>query len=121
MHILLVEPDTLLAKYYSKALERVGSVVVAHSSQDAITLADERKPDVIVLETQIARHNGLEFLYELRSYQEWQDIAVVVHTKLVGQPIDSKHLADLGPIVLLDKHETTVSELMKTVKACGGQ
>ena len=77
--ILLIEPDNLLANRYSQALAYAGhSVSRAIAAQEAINLADEINPDLIILEIQIAEHNGIEFLYEFRSYPEWQKVPVII-------------------------------------------
>jgi len=78
-NILLLEPDAILAKTYQTALETLGHKVQWHkSAQTALHSADTNQPDLVLLELQMAEHNGLEFLYEFRSYPEWQDIPVVV-------------------------------------------
>lgn len=77
--ILLVEPDVLLSKSYKKALEGQGyEVFVFRTAQDAIHGTDEHRPDLIILEIQLMGHSGIEFLYELRSYSDWQTLPVVV-------------------------------------------
>lgn len=47
-------------------------------AQAAISAIDQSTPDLILMELQLAVHNGIEFLYELRSYTEWQGLKVVV-------------------------------------------
>lgn len=77
--ILLVEPDRVLANLYSKALTSSGhQVEVATSAQSAIHAVDHLKPAVVILELQLINHSGIEFLYEFRSYPEWQNIPVLV-------------------------------------------
>lgn len=81
MHILLIEPDKLLAATYRQALERAGhKVAVAHDAQAAINVADASLPELVILELQLIEHNGIEFLYEFRSYPEWQTIPVIVNS-----------------------------------------
>lgn len=61
-HILLVEPDISLGKLYTSSLELSGySVSHCRTAQDAITSADENIPDLVLLEIEIAIHNGIEF------------------------------------------------------------
>lgn len=77
--VLLIEPDAVLATTYEHALQQVGHKVRASATaQDAIDAADELGPDVIVLELQLVAHSGIEFLYELRSYPEWQSVPAIV-------------------------------------------
>jgi CheY-like chemotaxis protein len=79
--ILLVEPNTLLARAYGEALLRVGHTVqMVTSAQSAISAADTTCPDLIILELQLVGHNGLEFLYEFRSYPDWQHVPLILLT-----------------------------------------
>src|SRR5665213_4365074 len=79
--ILLVEPDRLLAETYSQALTGAGhKVMIAPGAQAAISAADTARPDLVILELQLIEHSGVEFLYEFRSYPEWQNIPVIIQT-----------------------------------------
>lgn len=69
MHVLLIEPNTLLAATYRQALQHAGHEVRhVTGAQAAVMAADGRTPDVVVLELQLPQHSGLEFLHEFRSY-----------------------------------------------------
>src|SRR5665213_2102299 len=89
--ILLIEPDRRLAETYAKALVAAGHKVTARAgAQSAITAADGAKPDLVILELQLIEHSGVEFLYEFRSYPEWQDIPVLIHSGVpAGEFTDS--------------------------------
>jgi DNA-binding response OmpR family regulator len=79
--ILLVEPDYVLAKTYHTALTEAGhNVTPAAGAQSALIAADRTRPELIILELQLIEHSGIEFLYEFRSYPDWQDIPVLLHT-----------------------------------------
>src|SRR5690606_29592146 len=80
MRVLFVEPDDRLASQYTLALGDIAEVVCVPNAQLAIHAVDEFSPDVVVLELQLAAHNGVEFLYELRSYADVQNIPVILHT-----------------------------------------
>jgi DNA-binding response OmpR family regulator len=80
-HILLVEPDRILAKTYFAALKAAGHVVrITATAQSAVFCADDVRPDIAIIELQLASHSGIEFLYEFRSYPDWQKIPVIVNT-----------------------------------------
>jgi two-component system response regulator VicR len=118
MRILFVEPDKILASVYSDALTKAGhKVATAYTAQAAINKIDAESPDLIILEVQLAAHNGIEFLYELRSYGEWQHIPVLIHTMVPDhqlQPgVDTQHLGISG---YLYKPATSILRLISTVK-----
>lgn len=81
--ILLLEPDKELGGTYKNVLEFSGhDVAHCHDAQMAIHHIDKQLPDVIITELHLAMHGGIEFLYELRSYTEWQNIPVIVLSSL---------------------------------------
>ncbi len=80
--ILLIESDRQLASYARNFLDNSGYETILHYDlQTAISVTDSQKPDVIILNLQLAARSGIEFLYELRSYPDWQSLPVIV----VGQ------------------------------------
>jgi DNA-binding response OmpR family regulator len=81
--ILLIEPDQVLAEVYRQALQAEGhSVVLSTSAQAAVMVADDHQPDLVIIELQLVEHSGIEFLYEFRSYPDWQNIAVIIHSQV---------------------------------------
>ncbi len=81
--LLLIEPDRMLAETYVQCLNAAGHTVVACAgAQAAIMSADQTTPDLVILELQLVEHSGIEFLYEFRSYSEWQAIPVLIQTSV---------------------------------------
>lgn len=118
MHILLIEPDTILAQIYIQALENAGnSVSYVGSADAAIHTADRKRPDVVVLEMQLANHSGVAFLQEFRSYNDWLAIPVLVHTLIPPtqlQPFEAA-LHEMGVVARLYKPQTTLRQLVAAV------
>jgi len=76
--VLLIETDRQLAKNLQSYLELNDFIVDIHSDiQNAIMSTDTQCPDVIILDLILAGRSGIEFLYELRSYPEWQSVPVI--------------------------------------------
>lgn len=121
MNILLVEPDTKLAATYCAYLQMSGEHIVRRvaTAQTAIHAIDTQQPDVIVLELQLAKHSGIEFLYELRSYPEWQHIPVLVHTVVPASSLalGQKSLASLGVVSYAYKSDTTLAKLLTALES----
>lgn len=83
LRVLILEPDKLLAYSYKKAFEHSSfSVSIANNGQAAIDDADIARPDLIVMELQLPAHDGLEFLYEFRTYPDWQNVPILINTNL---------------------------------------
>lgn len=119
MHILLVEPDTLLAQSYRSGLTQAGHTVDhAGTAQAAVHCADEHKPDLVVVSLEMARHNGIEFLYEFRSYGEWQDIPAIVLTSLPSPELvrDDVLREQLRVESILARSQSSVADIVRTVE-----
>lgn len=117
-NILLIEPDTILARTYQAALEQNNHrVYVSGDAQAAVFVLDEKNIDVIVLELQLANHNGVELLHEIRSYPEWDDIPVVLHSFVPQtQSVLGEHFWDqLGIVEYLYKPHASLRRLNTVV------
>ena len=98
--VLLVEPDLLLGETYRDFLVHKGHVVQwRQTAETAVQALDNNPIDVVILELQMAGHNGLELLYEIRSYQDWQKLPIVIHTVIKAERIDIKMLKEQIGIV----------------------
>lgn len=120
MHILLIEPDTILAQLYIQAFENAEhSVSYVMSAESAIHIADRKKPDIVVLEMQLASHSGVAFLQEFRSYADWLPIPVILHTVVPpGELADFKTaLQEMGVIEQLYKPRTTLRQLVSVLES----
>lgn len=120
--ILLIEPDKLLADTYVEALRSAGHEVnAAGSAQAAILAADAIEPDLVIMEIQLVEHSGIEFLYEFRSYPEWQGIPVLLQTNVPrAEFADSWQLLnqELGVRDYLYKPRTSLKQLIAGINAC---
>ncbi len=116
--VLLIEPDKLLAMTYIKALKSENITLHWESSaQNSVSYIDKHPPTLIILELQLASHNGVEFLHELRSHSDWQKIPVILHTVV---PMAEINLSDdaakqLGIVEYLYKPQTSLAQLIAKV------
>lgn len=117
--ILLVEPDRLLAECYVQALQAAGhDVMAASSAQAAILAADQAAPELVILELQLVEHSGVEFLYEFRSYPEWQAIPIIIQSQVPPAEFnDNRQLlrGELGVRLYLYKPQTSLRALLEAV------
>jgi DNA-binding response OmpR family regulator len=115
MNILLVEPDNILKQTVINALENDGHTVIgAENAQQAMDELDKSKNfDLVILELQLAGHGGVEFLYECRSYSEWQELPVIVHSMVPANRLarNQKMLDLLGVKSYFYKPATSLGQL----------
>ena len=118
MNILLIEPDLRLSATYELALRGAGHVVsAAGTAQQAVHSADGLEPDLVILELQLAAHNGVEFIYEFRSYAEWIEVPIILLTMVAPRAlqITDDMLKQLGIVDILYKPATTLRQLVRAV------
>lgn len=117
-HVLLIEPDRLTGRLYQQALERAGwHADLAHSAQEAILSADAITPDVVVMEADLAGHSAAAFLYEFRSYIDWRDVPVILHTSVAPTRLEpfAEALRQLGVRDILYKPQQRLQMLINRV------
>ena len=117
--ILHIEPDSLLAETYTASLELAGhSVDAVTSAQAGIHAADKITPDLVLLELQLVEHSGVEFLYEFRSYPEWQSIPVIVLSNVPPAEFSGSHdllTHELGVQAYQYKPQTSLRQLLALI------
>src|SRR3954465_15447238 len=87
-------------------------------AQTAVMVADQHQPDLVILELQLVEHSGIEFLYEFRSYAEWQGIPAIIHSLVPpGEFQSNRQLLEdeLGVAAYLYKPRTSLRQLLNTV------
>lgn len=120
MDVLIVEPSKDLALVIAEALARQEiSSNIAHSSQAAIKIADTQTPKTVVLELLMHGHNGLEFIYEFKTYAEWLDIPIILYTNLSADELNiNQNLArDMGIVANLYKPTNSLEDLVSSVES----
>ena len=90
INILLVEDDNLDQMEVQRTLEKkniMHKLKVARNGEDAIRALQQKdsdsfagKPDIILVDLNMPKMNGFEFLGHLKRNEEWRDIKVFVLT-----------------------------------------
>lgn len=118
MHVLIVEDDQDLSEMYALALRAAGyRVTVAGNAQDALDVLENKHIGLIVLDILLPRHNGLNVLHELRTYDDWRLLPVIILSSLSAEDIHvtTAHLQQLGVAEYLLKSRTKPQELVSAV------
>ncbi len=118
--VLLIEPNRVLGQTYHRALTSAGHHVhTCATAQSAILSADEICPDIVVLELQLVAHSGVEFLYEFRSYADWQAVPIIVHSHVpaafFGSTNSTSVAKQLGIAEYFYKPNTSLQTLLKAI------
>ncbi|MBX4201856.1 response regulator [Candidatus Saccharibacteria bacterium] len=119
-NILLLEPDKVLAGKLKDYFAYANHSVSVHSDpQVAISQADIQEPQLVITELQLAGRSGVEFLYEFRSYPEWQDIPVIIYSNLDTKQADaySEVFDELNVRACLYKPASGLEELLTAAES----
>jgi CheY-like chemotaxis protein len=119
MTVLIIEPDKILVKEYAKAFKQSGfKVQTCSDAQKAVTLCDASQPDAIILELQMAGHNGVEFLHEFRSYDDWNAIPIFIYSCIPEYALgtETKSWESYGVIRYFYKPNSNLNQLIGAVK-----
>jgi DNA-binding response OmpR family regulator len=84
MNIICIEPDVVLARVYKKVFTENATTTcrICLDPQAAIEQTDAHRPDCIVMELQLAPLSGFAFLQELRSYEDFSTIPVIIYSSV---------------------------------------
>ena len=94
--ILIVEDDVLLREAFKLLLEDAGyQVLEAGTATDAITLATERLPALVVLDLGLPDRPGLDVVRTLRRDPDMVDLPVIALTGRVG-PQEERECLEAG-------------------------
>lgn len=113
--ILIVEDYPSLQQIYQTVLAREGySISLASDGKEALQLAADQDPDLILLDLLMTNMGGLEFLKNY-NLTEHPGTKVIVFSNLASPEL-AQEAKELGAARYLTKAKFTPRELVSTVK-----
>src|SRR5581483_710860 len=114
--VLIAEDGTALVTLLTYNLEREGfRVIEAHDGEEALLIASEEKPDLVLLDWMMPQLSGIEVCRRLRGRQETRNVPIVMLTAR-GEETDRIRGLDTGADDYVTK-PFSVDELMARVRA----
>jgi len=114
--IAIIEDDPVISQMYRMKFEADGfDVQLADNGKRGVALAQEFKPDIILLDVQMPGMNGAEALAEIRSHTWGKSIPVIVLTNL-GEEEAPKSLKTLDVHSYIVKADLTPRQVVGRVK-----
>jgi DNA-binding response OmpR family regulator len=118
--ILFIEDEAALQRAMGDTLTANGyEVIQALNGEIGIRLAEERKPDIILLDLILPEKDGFEILTKLRGNDETSHIPVIVLTNLEGSEEVEKALS-LGATTYLVKAHYSLEEVLAKITGAIG-
>jgi DNA-binding response OmpR family regulator len=114
--ILLVEDDDRLANVYETRLQSEGFTTKrVANGEDALAMAIQVKPDLILLDVMMPKVSGFDVLDILRNTPETSNIKIIMLTAL-SQESDKQRAVSLGVDDYLIKSQVVIADVVDRVK-----
>lgn len=114
--ILLVEDDDALASVYETRLAAEGfNMKRVPNGEDALAMALQFKPDLILLDVMMPKVSGFDVLDILRNTPETANVKIIMLTAL-SQDSDRERAESLGVDDYLVKSQVVIADVMDRIK-----
>ena len=81
LEIMVVDDSVAIRNVVSHLMQRQGwKVITAKDGLEAIEVLHTWQPDLIILDIEMPRMNGYEFMRSIRAQQKFKDLPVIMHT-----------------------------------------
>lgn len=114
--ILLIEddPDQIII-YKNRFKIAKHELLVANNGKDGLKMAEEEKPDVILIDIVMEGIGGMEVLEKLKQNSKTKDIPALILTNLYKKSLAQKAM-DLGALDYIVKSKVSLSDTLKRVE-----
>jgi DNA-binding response OmpR family regulator len=115
--ILLVDDDLDDQKFFDEALKLVDKSVTLYTAKDGVDAIEQlmvKTPDVILLDLNMPRMNGVEFLQELKASNRFRSIPVIIYSSFLST-CDKVEVMSLGAKQFVRK-PIAFGETVNTIK-----
>jgi signal transduction histidine kinase/CheY-like chemotaxis protein/methyl-accepting chemotaxis protein len=121
--ILIVDDDDVGRRGVKIALERVGwQTAEADNGEAALTLLQNMRPEVILLDLMMPQMDGFEFLDQMRRKKDWCDIPVVVITARDLTAEDRARLnGGVERVIQKTGRDEMLREVLDVLSRCAGR
>src|ERR1051326_9601433 len=114
--VLVIEDESALVTLLRYSLEREGGrVLEAMDGEEALLVASEEKPDVVLLDWMLPQLSGIEVCRRLRTRQETRNVPILMLTAR-GEETDRVRGLDTGADYYITK-PFSMTELLARLRA----
>jgi len=115
--LLIVEDEPVLREMYSQIFSEEGlEVVSAETAEEGLIMAEQEKPDLIMLDILLPNANGNEMLKELRQNPKTAGLKVVAFSNFDDKTAIAV-AKSLGILDYLIKTDYTPQEIVEKIKS----
>ncbi len=115
--ILLIEDDSLIVKIYTTRLVADGfKVLSAGNGEEGLRIAEQERPDLILLDIMMPKMDGFSVLETLRRHDVLKQVPIIVYSNL-AQESEMKRALELGANEFIVKANISPTELVNKIKS----
>lgn len=82
-NVLLIDQSQATQKAISEIMaDSNTNILCAVDATTGINMACETTPDIVLIELSLGGHSGMEFIYEFRTYSDWQNIPIIIYSTI---------------------------------------
>lgn len=117
IRVLIADDDNELLMTYNKFVQKAGfSAILAHDGEEALSIATTFKPEIIILDVDMPKKDGLSVLAELRQTEYGKDLPIII---LTGKDVDDSRIEKIvqwKPTYYFVKGGQSSDEFIATLK-----
>ena len=119
--ILIIEDELPFRQIYRAAFDMHGyEVIEAEDGEEGLQMANDKHPDLILLDLVMPKLSGFDVLTKLKSEAATKDIPVVVYTVMENKP-EIERALKLGASDYTIKGQTPALEVLNKARALLGE
>jgi len=119
--VLVVEDDRFLRELITQKLTREGyDVSEAVDGEDGVKKAEEKKPDIILMDLILPGIDGFEAITRIKENPEFESTPIIILSNL-GQRDDVERGLKLGAVDFLIKAHFTPGEIIEKIQKVLGE
>ena len=114
--VMIVDDDMTLRQLYEERIKREGyEIVVAGDGEEAISLINQNKPDIILLDIMMPKINGIDAMGMLRDQEDTKNIPIILFTALAQELGKAKKMMQPFDAYLI-KSEIMPKDVIEQIK-----
>ncbi len=115
--VLIADDDTEIVDTYKKFVEKAGLIpLVAINGEETITMCDEHRPAVLVLDVDMPKRDGLTVLEELRKTPWGKELPIIILTGKEPDQSRIERMAQWSPTYYFVKGEQSSDEFISVLQ-----
>lgn len=113
--VLIVDDDEEFRVLLARFLEPLYRVAFAGDGDEALRTLEEEIPSLVLLDINMPKKNGVEFLRAIRENEATRHLPVIV-LFATGSPDDLRAIRPLSPAYILPKEDVSLARVRELVK-----